>query len=53
MIRLGPTKLLYASGAPIFDPPLEIRRILWAQVAEETKQAVLGGNALQLSANGR
>ena len=37
--------MLYASGYPIFDPRLEIRRVQWAAFAMPDEAAILGGNA--------
>jgi len=43
--RFGAHRVLYASGYPIFDPRLEIRRVQWAAFAMADEAAILGGNA--------
>lgn len=49
MMQVGDQKMLFASGLPRFDVELEIKRIQWAKVPDNTKTAVLGGNASRLS----
>ena len=47
--RLGGGRVLYASGFPLFDPRLELRRVQWAPHLDPVaKQQILGGNAQRL-----
>ncbi len=47
--RVGPERLLYASGFPFFDPRLEVLRVRWAPNLDATARSlVLGGNAERL-----
>ena len=47
--RFGPSRLLYASAFPRFDPRLELLRVRWApNLDEQAKAAILGGNAASL-----
>jgi predicted TIM-barrel fold metal-dependent hydrolase len=47
--RVGPERLLYASGFPLFDPRLEVLRVRWApNLDEPARTLVLGGNAERL-----
>jgi predicted TIM-barrel fold metal-dependent hydrolase len=47
--RLGPERVLYASGFPAFDPRLEIKRTQWApNLDAAAKELILGGNAQRL-----
>lgn len=47
-IELSPERVLYASGAPGFDPVFERKRIRSARMTEEARSAVEGGNAARL-----
>ena len=42
--RFGAERLLFASGFPLMDPRLELRRVQWAHWDDEAKGAILGGN---------
>lgn len=42
--RFGPGRLLFASGFPLMDPRLEVRRVQWAHFDEAAKRAILGEN---------
>ncbi len=46
--RFGAERLMFASGFPLLDPRLEIRRAQWMHVDEAARTAVLGGNARRL-----
>lgn len=46
--RMGAGKLLYASQAPVYDLDLELHRVLWAHIDEESRTRVLGANARRL-----
>jgi uncharacterized protein len=46
--ELDPTKLLYASFAPWFDPVYELKRIRSARMPAEARRAVEGSNAALL-----
>jgi predicted TIM-barrel fold metal-dependent hydrolase len=42
--RFGAERVVFASGYPLLDPRLELRRIQWAHLAGEAKALILGGN---------
>ena len=46
--RFGPERLVFASGFPLLDPRLELRRVQWAHWDDEAKAAILGGNLERL-----
>jgi predicted TIM-barrel fold metal-dependent hydrolase len=47
--RLGPERVLFASGFPRFDPRLELLRVQWApNLDERARAAILAGNAARL-----
>jgi predicted TIM-barrel fold metal-dependent hydrolase len=46
--ELSPERVLYASGAPAFDPVFEHKRIRSARMTDEARSAVEGGNAARL-----
>lgn len=48
--RFGPERLVFASGFPLMDPRLELRRVQWANFDEAAKAAILGGNLERLLA---
>ena len=41
--RLGPERVLFASGAPRFEPEFEILRVRWADLDAEAVTTMLGG----------
>ncbi len=43
--NIGPHKLLFGSGSPDFHFPLEIRRVLWANLGDGDKARIVGSNA--------
>jgi predicted TIM-barrel fold metal-dependent hydrolase len=46
--RIGLERVLYASGAPLFDPRLELLRVQWADFTAEQQEALLYGNAARI-----
>jgi predicted TIM-barrel fold metal-dependent hydrolase len=48
--RLSAQRVLFASGAPQFEPAFEVLRIRWAQLPDTAIHAMLGGNWLELLA---
>ncbi len=42
--RFGPERLVFASGFPLMNPRLELRRVEWAHFDDAVKAAILGGN---------
>jgi predicted TIM-barrel fold metal-dependent hydrolase len=50
--RLGPERLVFASGFPLMDPRLEIRRVQWSHLADDAQARILGGNLLALLGDG-
>jgi uncharacterized protein len=51
--RFGAERLVYASAWPWFDPRLELLRVRWApNLGEDTRAAILGGNATRLLLGG-
>lgn len=41
--RLGPERVMFASGAPQFEPAFEILRVRWADLAPDAITTMLGG----------
>lgn len=48
--RLGPDRILFASGAPQYDSRFEILRVRWAALPDATIAAMLGGTWWRLVA---
>jgi len=48
--RLGPERVLFGSGSPVFEPPFEVLRVRWADLPEDVVAAVLGGTWLSIRA---
>ena len=48
--RFGAGRVVFASGYPLLDPRLELRRIQWAHLDEQSKALILGGNLERLLA---
>jgi predicted TIM-barrel fold metal-dependent hydrolase len=48
--RLGPERLIFASGFPAMDPILELSRVRLSHLSAQAKQLVLGGNLVRLLA---
>jgi predicted TIM-barrel fold metal-dependent hydrolase len=46
--RFGCRRVLFASGYPLLEPRLEVRRVVWAAFSPADAAAVLGGNAERL-----
>ena len=46
--RFGPERLVFASGFPLLDQRLELRRVQWAHFDEAARAAILGGNLQRL-----
>ena len=46
--QFGATRLLYGSCAPVFDLGYEVERVHRAQMGDDERAAVLGGNAAAL-----
>ncbi|MEM7537374.1 MAG: amidohydrolase family protein [Chloroflexota bacterium] len=44
----GPEKVLYGSDMPLMDPRAQIGKIITADISDEAKRLVLGGNAQRL-----
>jgi len=48
--RFGAGRLVFASGFPLMDPRLELRRVQWAHFDGRAQAAILGGNLERLLA---
>jgi predicted TIM-barrel fold metal-dependent hydrolase len=46
--QLGPERVMYESNYPMMDPRLEILRVTHAEVSDEAKALMLGGNAARV-----
>lgn len=46
--RFGAGRLVFASGFPLTDPRLEIRRVAWSHLDDDSKARVLGANLAPL-----
>ncbi len=48
--RFGPERLVFASGFPLMNPRLELRRVEWAHFDDAATEAILGGNLARVLA---
>ncbi len=46
--QIGPERVLFGSNSPFMDMRLEVERARWANLAEESKALILGGNAQRI-----
>lgn len=46
--RFGAERVLFASGYPLLDPRLEVRRVQWAALSAADASALLGANAMRV-----
>ena len=44
----GADRVLYGSDIPVMDPRAQIGKIITAEISDEAKRQVLGGNARRL-----
>lgn len=46
--ELGPEKILFGTDMPLLDPHTQLAKVKGADISEEAKQAILGGNLVRL-----
>jgi predicted TIM-barrel fold metal-dependent hydrolase len=46
--RFGAERLVFASGFPVMDPALEVRRVQWGHFEAEAREKIIGGNLARL-----
>jgi len=46
--QIGPERVLFGSNSPFMDIRLEVERVRWANLAEDSKMLILAGNAQRI-----
>ena len=48
VLTIGPERILFGSDIPLMDPRVQLGKILTADISEDAKRSVIGGNAVRL-----